>query len=218
MQKQIAVILSGCGHRDGSEITEAVSALIALSQAGAQYQVFAPDLTFAVTHPISGATTMDTRNVMCESSRISRGHIRPLEQLKVEEFDGLVLPGGFGAALHLCTWAKEGARCQVHPEAERILKGFYQEQKPIAAICIAPALVARVLGAHGITLTIGNDATTAIEIEKTGAIHEVCGVDDFVTDRAHRLVTTPAYMFEQATPAQIFTGVSRAIQEFVEMA
>lgn len=200
MPKKIAIILTGCGHKDGTEITEAVSTLIAISEAGATYKVFAPDFK------------------MEESARISRGQIHNLKDLKAQDFDGLALPGGYGAALHLCTWAKEGAKCSVHPEAERVLKEFYQDQKPIAAICIAPALVARVLGSYGITLTIGNDKATSEEIQKTGAIHESCAVEDFVTDRDHRLVTTPAYMYDDAKPNQVFKGISRAIKEMVEMA
>ena len=39
-----AVVLAGCGVYDGSEITESVSMLIALSKNGASYRVFAPNI------------------------------------------------------------------------------------------------------------------------------------------------------------------------------
>ncbi len=216
--KSIAVILSGCGHKDGAEITESVSTLIALGLAGASYKVFAPDIDFSVTDPVSSVPTGESRNVMTESARISRGQIRPLSELKMDEFDGLALPGGYGAALNLCDWAKNGAACAVNVDVEKTLNGFYRAQKPIAAICISPALVARVLGAHGITVTIGNDPDTAGEIEKTGAHHQNCDVTDFVSDREHRIITTPAYMYDDARPDQVFTGIKKAIAEFVEMA
>jgi enhancing lycopene biosynthesis protein 2 len=106
----------------------------------------------------------------------------------------------------------------VNPEAERVLKEFYEAGKPIAALCIAPALVARVLGPKGVTLTIGNDKETAAEIAKTGAHHEDCAVDDFVTDREHRIVTTPAYMYGEAKPFEVFSGIRKAIRELAEMA
>lgn len=218
MQKKFAVVLSGCGHKDGAEITEAVSALIAITESGAQYKVFAPDIEFAATNAISGEASGDTRNVMTEASRISRGHIESLNQLQAKDFDGLVLPGGFGAALHLSTWAKDGASCKVNLNMERVLNEFYDAEKPIAAICIAPALVAKVLGKKGITVTIGEDEGTAAEIIETGAQHESCKVDDYVTDRDHRIITTPAYMFDDATPFAVFTGIRKAIREFVEMA
>lgn len=216
--KRIAVILSGCGHKDGAEITEAISALIALSEAGAEYKVFAPDTDLKVTDAVTSKPTGETRNVLKESARISRGHIQNLKELNADSFDGIAFPGGFGAALNLCDWAEKGSKCSVNPEVERVLKEFFKAEKPIAAICIAPALVARVLGHEGITVTIGNDAATASEIKKTGAHHETCKVDDFVTDRTHRLITTPAYMYDEAKPYEVFTGIRKAIRELVEMA
>jgi enhancing lycopene biosynthesis protein 2 len=220
--KRIAVVLAGCGHKDGTEITEAVSTLVALSETGVSYKVFAPDMSFPVTNHAANdmvARAEDARNVLIESARISRGDIQSLRELSSKQFDGLVFPGGFGAALHLCSWAKTGANCEVHPEVERIVKEFYIEQKPIAAICIAPALLARVLGKEKITITIGrNDKITTAEIEKTGALHEDCDVTDYVTDRDHKIVTTPAYMFGDAKPFEVFTGIRKAIREFVEMA
>jgi enhancing lycopene biosynthesis protein 2 len=216
--KRVAVVLSGCGHKDGSEITEAVSALIALTEAGATVEMFAPDLNIQSHDPITGQPTGETRNVLTESARIARGQIHPLGELRADAFDAIVFPGGFGAALHLCNWAKEGAKCTVHPQAERVIQEFYQAEKPIAAICIAPALIARVLGQQGITVTIGVDKPTAAEIAKTGAEHIICAVDDFVTDREHRVITTPAYMYGDALACQVFSGVRKAMRELVEMA
>lgn len=216
--KKIAVVLSGCGHKDGAEITEAVSTLIALAEAGAEYRIFAPDIEFAVNDPVTGQPTGATRNVMKEAARIARGNIADLKTLKAAEFDGIAFPGGFGAALHLCNWAKQGAACSVNPEAERVINDFYLSEKPIAAICIAPALIARVLGTKGVTVTIGDDRETAAEIAKTGAHHESCAVEDFVTDRDHRVITTPAYMYGEAKPSQVFAGIKKAIRELVEMA
>ncbi|MCC7403120.1 MAG: isoprenoid biosynthesis glyoxalase ElbB [Bdellovibrionales bacterium] len=214
--KKIAVVLSGCGHKDGAEITEAVSALIALSEARASYQVFAPDIEITSTNHLQGAPG-EKRNVMIEAARIARGNVKNLADLKAKDFDGVVFPGGYGAALHLCSWGKEGVQCKVLPEAERVIREFHKSSKPIGAICIAPALIARVLGKEGITVTIGNDRETAQEIQKTGAHHEECAVDDFVTDREAKVITTPAYMLE-AKPHQVFTGIRKAIAELVEMA
>lgn len=218
MAKRVAVVLSGCGHKDGAEITESISTLIALSEAGASYDVFAPNQDFAVTDAVTSQATGEKRNIMKEAARISRGHIQELKNLKAADYDALAFPGGFGAALHLCTFANEGAACSVNPETQRVIKEFYAQEKPIAAICIAPALIARVLGEKGITLTIGNDPSIAAEIAKTGAHHENCAVTDYVTDRDHRLVTTPAYMYDDAKPFEVFTGVRKAIRELVEMA
>lgn len=214
--KKIAVLLSGCGFLDGSEITESVSALIGLGQQGALVECFAPSVDYASVDHASQKMT-ETRNALAESARITRGKIKDLTTLKVENFDGLLLPGGFGVAKNLCTWATKGSKCEVLPEVERVIRGFYEDQKPIAAICIAPALVARVLGPHGVSLTIGDDPETAQEIQKTGATHENCPVDEYISDRAHRILSTPAYMYE-AQPHEVFLGITKMIKEFVEIA
>tara|TARA_B100000749_G_scaffold279661_1_gene273017 strand:+ start:286 stop:933 length:648 start_codon:yes stop_codon:yes gene_type:complete len=214
--KKIAVVLAGNGFKDGAEITEAVSTLIGLSQLGVDYKAFAPDLDVTSTDHISGDEG-EKRNVLIESSRITRGQIEPLSALDPNDFDGVVFPGGFGAALHLCDFAKSGHKCTVLKEAESAIKSFYEQSKPIAAFCIAPALVARVLGEHAVEVTIGNDKETASEIEKTGAQHVECAVDDFVTDRMNKVITSPAYMYEEK-PHLVFTGITKALKEFVEMA
>jgi enhancing lycopene biosynthesis protein 2 len=214
--KQIAIILSGCGYKDGSEITESVSTLIALSEIGASYKMFALNKNFPSTNHKSGASE-DQRNTLTESARIARGDIQDLRELNEENFDALILPGGYGAALHLCNWAEKGADCDVDKDVARILNDFHSAGKPIAGICIAPALLAKVFGSSGLSLTIGNDKSTAKEIQKTGANHVDCAVTDFVSDRKNKIVTTPAYMYE-AKAFEVYTGIRKAIHELVEMA
>ncbi|MEQ1876527.1 MAG: isoprenoid biosynthesis protein ElbB, partial [Bdellovibrionia bacterium] len=62
--KKVAVILSGCGNGDGAEITEAVSSLIALSEAGAEYKIFAPDMKFQAVDHTKYEKTSEERNVL----------------------------------------------------------------------------------------------------------------------------------------------------------
>lgn len=217
MKKSVAVILSGCGFKDGSEITEAVSTLINLSEAQANYSCFAPDKSIEPVDHVSDEV-LAPRNMLSESARISRGQVQPLNELDAKLFDAIIFPGGFGAALHLCNWAKKGSQCEVLPDVVRVITDFYDAGKPIGAICIAPVLLAKILGHKEITITIGNDKETAQEIEKTGTLHEDCTVDDFITDRAHKIVTAPAYMYGEAPPHQVFQGIQGLVKEIVEMA
>ena len=217
--KKIAVILSGCGHQDGTELTEAVSLWIALSQLKNEAHFFAPDLSFIPqNHRLGGPEPKESRNVLTESARICRGRVKPLTNLQTNDFDGLAFPGGFGAALHLSNWAQQGASCEVHPEVEKLILDFYQKSKPVAAICIAPVLLAKVLGPKKITLTVGESLPVVQEIHKTGALHETCPVDDFITDRDHKIITTPAYMYDKAQPHEVFLGISKLARELTEMA
>ncbi len=198
--KNIAVVLCGCGREHGTEVTEAVSILIAISEAKVPYTLFSP------------------ADVLGESNRIGRGQVRPLETLKVDDFDALALPGGMGAVQRLSNFASLGAKGQVIPVLNQILLDFHQQQKPILAACIAPALVALALGAKHVTLTVGPVGPEAEELKKTGAHVEACDVQDFITDREHKVITTPAYMFGEAKPFDVYTGIRKAVRELIEMA
>jgi len=219
MSKKIAMILSGCGNKDGAEITEAVSAIVCLSELEAQVQYFSPDLNFTPLNFLTNEPMVgEMRNILIESSRITRSQMNPLDSLVTKDFDGLVIPGGFGVAKHLSNWADLGPNCQVNPQVEKIIKAFHRESKPICAICIAPAIIAKVLGSEGVTVTVGLDPDVMNTVSKTKAHVEPCPADDYITDRLHKIISTPAYMIEDATPYNVFKGIRRAITEFVEMA
>lgn len=215
--KKVALLVAGCGFKDGAEITEVVSSWVALTELGVEVEAFSIDLEIEPTSYIKEGP-FQKRNLLEESARIFRAKMKPLADLHVSAFDALVIAGGFGVALYFCDWAQKGAKCTIHPEVEKTLREFYQQQKPIGAWCIAPTLLARAFGNEGPTLTIGDDAATAAEINLTGAHHVACEVDDFVSDRAHRFISTPAFMFGDASPHLVFRGIQKACRELVEMA
>ena len=215
---KIGLILSGCGVKDGAEIHESVIALLALDRAGAEVVFMAPNENQAdVIDHIAEKPMDEGRNVMVESARIARGDIRDIATVKSSELDGVVIPGGVGAAKNLCNFATAGDGCEAHPEVERLLKEVYGEKKPIGAICIAPALVARVLGSEKPTLTIGNDAGTAALLEKMGAVHRKCAVGDCLVDAEKKIVTTPAYMLAESVK-QAAEGIEKLVTEVVKLA
>ena len=215
--KKIGVVLSGCGVRDGSEIHEAVCALLAIDQAGCEAVCMAPNADFAVTDHLTMQEAGEKRNILVESARIARGNIRDIKDVKAADLDAVVFPGGFGAAKNLCDFAVKGAAAAVHPEVARLLKEMAAAGKPIGAICIAPALIAAALGSeYAPTLTIGNDAGTAAEINKTGATHQECPVSGFVVDRQNKLVSTPAYMLATRI-SEVQQGIEKCVQEVVKL-
>jgi len=162
-------------------------------------------------------TPTNNGNILVEAARIARGEIHDIRELREQDFDAVVFPGGYGAATHLSSWATDGANARVHPEVTRIVTEFHKAAKPVGAICIAPTLIAKTLGAEGVNLTIGDDLATSKEIEKTGAHHVKCEVTDFVSDRDHKILTTPAYMCSGAKPHEIFAGIRKLVRELVEM-
>jgi len=212
--KKIGVLLSGCGVYDGSEIHEAVLTLLAIDRHGAQAVCLAPNIpqVHVVDHLQGAPAEGEQRNVLVESARIARGEIRDLAAVTAAELDGLVLPGGFGAAKNLCDFAFTGARCQVQPEVARLVRELYRSGKPIAAVCIAPVVLARILGEDQIAaeLTIGSDPGTAGKIREMGGVHRDCPVQGFIVDRRHRLVTTPAYMLARRV-SEVADGIDGAV-------
>ncbi len=217
--KKVAVILAGCGFLDGAEIHEAVSTLLAIDRAGASYQVFAPDKPQRdVMDHTRQEPTGETRNVLVEAARIARGKALPLSELRMTEWDAVVLPGGYGAAKNLVDYAVHGAACSIDADVERVLREAHAMRKPIGAICISPVIVARALGAqHHPLLTIGKDVGTAADLEKLGARHQEAEVDGIVVDEANRIVTTPAYM-EAERIGQVYAGVKKLVERVLSMA
>jgi enhancing lycopene biosynthesis protein 2 len=218
---RVAVCLSGCGVFDGSEIHEAVLTLLALDQAGAQIVCCAPDVDqAAVTNHLNKSPMAgERRNVLVESARIARGDIKDLGQLHAADIDALIFPGGFGAAKNLSTFAADGAGCRVNPEVERLVREMLAARKPIGAICIAPAMLARIVGplAPGVKLTIGTERDAATAIERMGATHVACAVAGIVVDEKSRVVSTPAYMLGKG-PAAVFEGIRKLVAEVLRLA
>jgi enhancing lycopene biosynthesis protein 2 len=217
MSKKVAVILSGCGFKDGGEIYEATLTLLALDEADAVVQCFAPDMPqLHVVNHLTGEEMPESRNVLVEAARLARGHIRPVTEARVEDFDALIIPGGFGAAKNLCNFAVKGSDMTVQPEVLAFAKGMHAAGKPVGLVCIAPAMAPKIGGA-GTQYTIGNDAGTAAAINAMGGRHVECAVDDCVVDRERKIVTTPAYMY----PARIRearTGISKLVAAVLDLA
>ncbi len=215
--KKIGVILSGCGVFDGSEIHEAVFTLLAIDRQGCEAVCMAPSVDFPVTNHLTKQETGEKRSVLEEAARIARGKIRDIKEVTAADLDAIVLPGGFGAAKNLCDFAIKGAAAAVNPEVARLLKEMAAAKKPIGAICIAPVLVATVLGKdYAPTVTIGTDSGTAAEVCKTGAKHQQCPVTECVIDHEHKLVTTPAYMLATRI-SEVCDGIDLCVREVVKL-
>lgn len=212
---KIGILLSGCGVNDGSEIHEAVLTMLALDRLGVERLCMAPNIEqHDVVNHLSGEVANESRNVLVESARIARGEISDLADISASDIDAVILPGGFGAAKNLSDFAVAGAQAEVLPEVIRLLQEMHKAKKPIGAICIAPAVIARALGVVEPKLTIGNDLATANIIKSFGARHQECAVDDIVFDQENLLVTTPAYMLGPGL-REIATGIDKLVKQVV---
>lgn len=220
MSKRVAVVLSGAGVYDGSELHEAVLTLLALDRADARVQCFAPNVPqLHVINHMTGNQMSESRNVLVEAARVARGKILDLTQLDASGFDAIVLPGGYGAAKNLCTFGVKGPDCEIEPGIASALQAFQRAGKPIGVMCIAPAVLARALRDSGIQvkLTIGDDVGTAAGIQALHAQHVNCPPGQIVVDEQYKVVSTPAYMFDSRI-LDVATGIDKLVAKVLALA
>ena len=215
--KKIAVILSGCGVFDGSEIHEATLALLNIRKAGASYQCAALDENqFRVSDHKTKTETAEKRNMLTESARIARGNIVKISQINPAGYDAVIFPGGSGATLNFSSFGKDGANAKVNPEIEKLVNAFYDAKKPIGAICIAPVIIARTLASKKVKVSVGNDAQIASAINSWGAEHVNCSASEICFDTANRVVTTPAYMLTDDI-SEVNAGIEKLVNKILSI-
>ncbi|MBR1945891.1 MAG: isoprenoid biosynthesis glyoxalase ElbB [Alphaproteobacteria bacterium] len=214
-KKKIAVVLSGCGVMDGSEIHEAVTAMLAIEQQGGVYHCFAPEgEQRVVMNHATKQPSNEIRRMPAEAARIARGDISSLKSFNVSNYDAVLFPGGMGAVLNLCDFANQGKDCAVHPDVERVVKEMHAAGKPIVALCIAPVLITRILG--DITVTIGNDPETCFAIKAMGGTPEICSSAQVCIDRKNKIITTPCYMLDKSLK-EVAQSTSNAVRDLMDM-
>lgn len=215
--KNIAVILSGCGVYDGSEVHEAVLTLLAIEQAGAKYRCFAPNIKqHHVINHLTGEVMQDEqRNVLIESARITRGDVEDLSEFYIDEFDALIVPGGFGAAKNLSNFAINSEVFSVNEQVLSVCQAFAKAKKPAGYMCIAPAMIPLIYGENA-QATIGTDLSIAEALVSAGLDHKTCAVDDIVVDDTRQLVSTPAYMLATSLP-EAASGINKLVAKVIKM-
>ncbi|MDF1547902.1 MAG: isoprenoid biosynthesis glyoxalase ElbB [Bacteroidales bacterium] len=213
--KKFAVVLSGCGVYDGAEIHEATLTLLAILKNGGTYDVFAPNINqHHVINHITGEEMKETRNVLVESARIARGKIKDLADFDASSYDILIFPGGFGVAKNLSTLAFDGASCKVDLNMEKAVLDMVKATKPIGALCIAPAVIAKII--QGALVTVGNDEPTIQAIENMGSNHQKATHGEIVVDEAFKIVSTPCYMLD-ANILQIAEGAENVVKKLMQL-
>jgi len=216
--KKVAVILSGCGVYDGSEIHEVVLTLLAIEQSGASYRCFAPNINqhHVINHLTGEVSEDESRNVLVESARLARGDVEDLSELRVQDFDALIVPGGFGAAKNLCNFAIDGDNYQLNEQVLLACQSFAKAGKPAGYMCIAPAMLPLIYP-EGVQGTIGTDAGTAALITAQGLVHNNCNVGEVVIDTKNKLVSTPAYMLATSL-TEAASGINKLVKSVLLMA
>lgn len=214
---KVAVILSGCGVYDGSEIYESTITLLALDQAGVKYQCMAPniDQMHVINHLTGEEAANETRNVLVEAARLARGEIIDLAEANASDYDALIIPGGFGAAKNLSNFAVKGAEMSINDDVAQFVKTIHGQGKPVGLVCIAPTMVPLLFG-EGTQCTIGSEADVAGAIKTMGGQHVACAVEDIVVDEAKKVVTTPAYMLAGRI-SEAAAGINKLVDKVLSL-
>jgi len=216
---KVGILLSGCGVNDGAEIHESVITMLALDRAGAEMVLMAPNIDqMHVVNHYTGQEMDEFRNVLVESARIARGDIKDMAEVTGNDMDALIIPGGFGVAKNLCDYAMTGSECSINPDVYRLVTEVHLLQKPIGAICIAPAMMAKILGEQdeSAEMTVGSDETTAKDIQSMGSTHVTCPVTEIIVDEEKTMVTTPAYMEAQSIK-EVAEGIEKLVAKILSM-
>ncbi len=212
---RFAVVLAGCGNKDGAEIHESVLTLLSIDRAGHRYQCFAPDVPQGrVVNFLTNEEMPQKRNVLLEAARIARSKIKPLSEFRQEDFDILVMPGGNGVAYNLCTFGVDGDRMTVLPQVESVIRAMHKAGKPMGALCISPVIIAHVL--KEVSVTFGKDEKINAIFQKSGAKTVNTDARSIVIDHGNKVVTTPCYMLD-ARISEVGEGIEKLIQQLIKM-
>ncbi|MFD1551003.1 isoprenoid biosynthesis protein ElbB [Putridiphycobacter roseus] len=219
---KIGILLSGSGVYDGSEIQEAVLAMLAIKEAGADYQCIALDKNqHHVINHLTGEEMNETRNMKVESARIARGDVANIQDMNPAVLDALVLPGGFGAAKNLSSWAFDGAAGTIAPEVKLLIVNMVNAGKPVCGLCVSPVLIAKALEGSAIhpTLTMGSSKGKSpyvipdfhAGLKDTGALIAEKMIGEVFVDEKNKIVTAPCYMMD-ANILEIRNNIKKAIE------
>ena len=212
--KKVAVVLAGCGSADGSEINETVTLLLALDQHNIEYQAFAPDAFQAeVYNHAIGKHANERRNMLVESARIVRGNILPMSKFRADDYDALFFPGGSGAAKNIFSYAYDGINFKVNKEVEKAIRVIHAQGKPIGAMCIAPLMVAKVIGNVNVTMGSGQ-CRQAKELAMIGCRHTETTAGEVAIDKENKVFSTPCYMLN-ATIKDINQGAWNLVEAMI---
>ncbi|MED5554213.1 MAG: isoprenoid biosynthesis glyoxalase ElbB [Candidatus Neomarinimicrobiota bacterium] len=217
---KVGVVLSGCGHQDGSEIHEAVFTLHALEKADAEAIIMAPDMDqFHVINHLNGNEELsESRNILVESARIARGKVIDVASVSGHQLDALIFPGGTGMAKNIFDYSMAGINCTVISDVQRLVVEILEADKPLGAICIAPVMIAKVLEYLGRTGTVTGGFNVEInnDIKAMGINAVEVGAEEIVVDKENKIVTTPAYV-DAKSMNESCTGIEKLVDKVLEL-
>jgi enhancing lycopene biosynthesis protein 2 len=223
MPKRVAVILSGCGVGDGSDLHESLLTLLSIERGGAQAVCAAPDLASAgVWDHLANqrATDAAPRRALVEAARLARGRIRELSTLQLGDFDALIVPGGAGVGDVLSNYAARAQLCEVHPHLAQLLKAALSSHRPMGFVGLAALLAARVLGpVAGVRLTLGpRTGNASKDAAVMGADVRPSAITDIFLDKKTRIISTGGFLHDEMQLTQAGQAIDKLVRTVLHLA
>jgi enhancing lycopene biosynthesis protein 2 len=163
--------------------------------------------------------------VMSWSNR--RGLRRDIADVKAEDLDGLVMPGGFGTAKNITKWAFEGPNGPILDSVKNLIIDLVRQGKPIAGLCMSPTTIAKALEGteYHAHLSVGTPAEASpydiaaisAGMESIGQVVEMTSVRDIVVDKDLKIITAPCYMME-ASIVEVRENIKQAVEMLISLA
>jgi enhancing lycopene biosynthesis protein 2 len=224
---KFGILLSGCGVYDGAEIQEAVLAMLAVNEAGHEYQCISVNKNqHHVVNHTNGEEMKETRNMLVESARIARGDVKDIATITPNDIDALIIPGGFGSAKNFSKWAFSGPEGEILPEVKLLIVNLVNVGRPVCALCVSPVLVAKALEGSKLHahLTLGtNEEPSPYDIpafhsgiESVGAVAEMKGIREIAVDYNLKIVSAPCYMMD-TNISEIRKNIKMAVEKTIEL-
>lgn len=224
---KIGILLSGCGVYDGVEIQESVLTMLAVEEAGAEYVCIGVNQNqHHVINHLNGEEMSESRNMLVEAARITRGEIVDIENIIVNDLDALIIPGGFGSAKSLTSWAYDGPGGKIIPSVKKLILDFYHFNKVIVGLCVSPVVLAKAFEDTDINpiMTIGstnepspyNIQEFSNGLMKTGVQIEMKSITELMIDEKNKIISAPCYMMD-ATIVEIRNNIKHAVDAMLSL-
>lgn len=155
--------LGDTGNKTGFWLEEFAAPYYAFKDAGVNITLASPKGGQPPIDPSSDAEqsqTEDTKRFKADAeAQKELANTSTLAQVKAEDFDGLFFPGGHGPLWDL-------AESQ---DSRALIESFNQQEKPVAAVCHAPAVFRHVNNAEGKPL-VSNHRVTGFSNSEEAAV------------------------------------------------
>ena len=135
--------------------------------------MIAPDIEQErVVDHLTGEETTEKRNVMRESARLARLPMRSLSEMRPEELEALIIPGGYGPVVNFSTgFARVGEPHGLRGDVQTFLARCLAARLPIGCVSLGEVPLRAAIGAEIATPAPPRGPSTLTVDEERSIVH-----------------------------------------------